>query len=45
MGLERLAVVMHDVDSLFEVDTIRNILYEVCKLSERNTESRSTMFQ
>lgn len=33
MGLERLAVVMQDVDSLFEVDTIRNILYEVCKLS------------
>ena len=45
MGLERLAVVMQGADSLFEVDTIRNILYEVCKLTGKNTESlRSMMF-
>ena len=33
MGLERLACVMQGVDNMFEVDTIRNILNEVCKLS------------
>jgi alanyl-tRNA synthetase len=31
MGLERLAVIMQDVENLFEVDTIRNILDYVCK--------------
>jgi alanyl-tRNA synthetase len=31
MGLERLAVMMQDVDNLFEVDTIRNILDSICK--------------
>jgi alanyl-tRNA synthetase len=31
MGLERLAVVMQDVNNLFEVDTIRNILNYVCE--------------
>ena len=31
MGLERLAVIMQDVDSLFEVDTIRRILEYVCE--------------
>lgn len=31
MGLERLACVMQDVNSLFEVDTIRNILDYVCE--------------
>ena len=31
MGLERLATVMQDVNNLFEVDTIRNILDYVCK--------------
>lgn len=31
LGLERLACIMQDVDSLFEVDTIRNILDYVCK--------------
>ena len=30
MGLERLACVMQDVNNLFEVDTIRNILDYVC---------------
>lgn len=31
MGLERLACIMQDVDNLFEVDTIRNILNYICK--------------
>lgn len=31
MGLERLACIIQDVNSLFEVDTIRNILDYVCK--------------
>ena len=30
MGLERLACIMQDVNNLFEVDTIRNILKYVC---------------
>jgi alanyl-tRNA synthetase len=31
MGLERLACIMQDVNNLFEVDTVRNILNSVCK--------------
>lgn len=31
MGLERLAVVMQNVDNLFEVDTIRNVCRAVCE--------------
>ena len=33
MGLERLACGMQDVDNMFEVDTIRNILNKVCAIS------------
>jgi alanyl-tRNA synthetase len=33
MGLERLACVMQGVDNLFEVDTVRNILNEVCAIA------------
>lgn len=33
MGLERLACIMQDVNSLFEVDTIRNILDYVCGIA------------
>jgi len=33
MGLERLACIMQDVDNLFEVDTIRNILDYICKIT------------
>ncbi len=33
MGLERLAVVMQDVDSLFDVDTVRNITNHVSRIS------------
>ncbi len=35
MGLERLACVCQDVDNMFEVDTIRNILDLVCKISSK----------
>lgn len=33
MGLERLACVMQRVDNMFEVDSIRNTLNEVCRIS------------
>ena len=33
MGLERLACVMQGVDNMFEVDTIRRILDEVCSIA------------
>ncbi len=33
MGLERLACVMQDVNNLFEVDTIRNVMMHVCRLA------------
>ena len=34
MGLERLACIMQDVDNLFEVDTIREILNYICSLAK-----------
>jgi len=33
MGLERIAAIMQDVDSVFEVDTVKNILDHVCKIA------------
>lgn len=33
MGLERLACVVQQVDNIFEVDTIRNVLDHVCRIS------------
>lgn len=33
MGLERLAVALQDVDSIFEIDTIRELLDEVAKVA------------
>ena len=33
MGLERLACVMQDVDNMFEVDTIRKVIDNVCAIS------------
>ena len=33
MGLERLAVVMQDVDSVFDIDTMKEIRDKVCELS------------
>lgn len=33
MGLERIATVMQNVNSIFEIDTIKNIRDEVCKIA------------
>ncbi len=33
MGLERLAVIMQEVDNIFEVDTIKKVLEKVCEIS------------
>ena len=33
MGLERLAVVMQDVDSVFDIDTMKAIRDKICELS------------
>ena len=33
MGLERLACIMQDVNNLFEVDTVRNVLNYICKIA------------
>ena len=35
MGLERLAVVMQDVDSVFDIDTMKAIRDKVCELSHK----------
>ena len=35
LGLERLACLMQDTDSIFDVDTIRSILEQVCVLSNK----------
>ncbi|MFL0247092.1 alanine--tRNA ligase [Candidatus Clostridium stratigraminis] len=34
MGLERIATIMQGVNNIFEVDTIKNILDNVCKISK-----------
>lgn len=36
MGLERLAVVVQDVDSVFDIDTMRAIRDEICKMAKKN---------
>lgn len=36
MGLERLACVMQDVDNLFEVDTVRNIMKHIMEIAGIN---------
>ena len=36
MGLERLACVMQDVDNLFEVDTVRNIMKHIMEIAKLN---------
>ncbi|MBR5270715.1 MAG: alanine--tRNA ligase [Clostridia bacterium] len=33
MGLERLAVVMQDVDNLFEVDTVQDVMKHICSIA------------
>ncbi len=39
MGLERLAVVMQDVDSVFDIDTMRAIRDKVCELSHKTYQT------
>ena len=39
MGLERLAVVMQDVDSVFDIDTMRAIRDQVCELSHKTYQT------
>ncbi len=34
MGLERIATIMQGVNNIFEVDTMRNILDEVCRIAD-----------
>ncbi|MFQ6828965.1 MAG: alanine--tRNA ligase-related protein [Acutalibacter sp.] len=36
MGLERLACVMQDVDNLFLVDTVQNIMKKICQIAGVN---------
>ncbi|MEG1996024.1 MAG: alanine--tRNA ligase [Oscillospiraceae bacterium] len=33
MGLERLACIMQNVDNLFEIDTVQNIMNHICKIA------------
>lgn len=35
MGLERIATIMQGTNSIFEVDTIKSILDEVCRISDK----------
>ena len=42
MGLERLAVVMQDVDSVFDIDTMKAIRDKVCEMSRQNLPDRCT---
>ncbi len=39
MGLERLAVVMQDVDSVFDIDTMKAIRNKVCELSNKTYQT------
>ena len=34
MGLERIAAIMQDVDSIFEVDTMKNITDAICRIAD-----------
>ena len=42
MGLERLAVVMQDVDSVFDIDTMKAIRDKVCELSGKTYQTDAT---
>ena len=39
MGLERLAVVMQDVDSVFDVDTMKAIRDKICEMSHKTYQT------
>ncbi len=40
MGLERLAVVVQDVDSIFDVDTIRSLRDKVCEFANKTYKAK-----
>ncbi|MCD8020653.1 MAG: alanine--tRNA ligase, partial [Clostridiales bacterium] len=40
MGLERLAVVVQEVDSIFDVDTIRSLRERVCELADKTYKEK-----
>ena len=40
MGLERLAVVMQDVDSVFDIDTMKAIRDHICRLSNKTYQTK-----
>lgn len=40
MGLERLATVVQDVDSIFDVDTIQALLNRVCELAGKGYKEK-----
>ncbi len=42
MGLERLAVVMQDVDSVFDIDTMKAIRDKICELSKKTYQTDAT---
>ena len=42
MGLERLACIMQDVDNLFEVDTVQNIMKHISKIAGVNYHEDET---
>lgn len=42
MGLERLAVVVQDVPSIFDVDTVKSLLNHVCKLAQVEYTGKTT---
>ena len=42
MGLERLTVVMQDVDSVFDIDTMKAIRDKVCELSGKTYQTDAT---
>ena len=42
MGLERLAVVMQDVDSVFDIDTMKAIRDRICELSKKTYQTNET---
>ena len=42
MGLERLAVVVQDVDSIFDVDTIQELRNKVCEFASKTYKANET---
>ena len=40
MGLERLAVVVQDVDSVFDIDTMKAIRDRICEISHKTYQTR-----